>query len=369
MCRRAVVWLALATLGGASAARTQGVPRKDHGARGLLARAESLLADARRADSADRWRAQEQRRARRFDAGDVTLLLPGTVGRAAGRVVVASAAAYLNDLGAVPEVFLRRHVLVTLLATDVDVTLKTEGLLGRATIGIDLPLVPDTLVAGWSVAAAVVRAYEATLDRAWQDWLPTDLSLGWRVAADGPAAVRALMEGDTRAGAKCLEGEVARCRLWLGLDDDPDPFQARYEPGEIRHLVAQREWFYEPERADAEQCVAGSDDACLRFAEGTRFVPRIPAGAAARRSLLRAVRALHGPDALLRALADTSGSLGQRLARVARVPEDSMVAEWRSWVMTEGGQARVTAGVGDALPVLAFVGLLLLAATRGGRWR
>jgi hypothetical protein len=260
-------------------------------------------------------------------------------------------------------------VLFSLLATDVDATLRTEGLVARTRLGIDLPLVPDTLVAGWSVAAAVVRAYEATLDREWQDWLPTDLSLGWRAAADGPAAVRELMEGDTRAGARCLEGDVARCRLWLGLDREPHPFEARYEPGEIRHLVAQRVWFYEPERAAAEQCVAGSDDACLRFAEGTRFVPRIPAGGAARRSLLRSERALHGPDALRRALADTSGSMGQRLARVARIPEDSMVAEWRSWVMTEGGQARVTAGVGDALPALTFVGLLLLAAAKGGRWR
>jgi hypothetical protein len=98
------------------------------------------------------------------------------------------------------------------------------------------------------------------------------------------------------------------------------------------------------------------------------YLPSIPAGPALRSSLLAYVRALPG-DLLVPALADHSGPVGERLRRTAGVTEDSLVRGWRIWLLTGGGQRLVTAGVRDALPALVLSGLLLLSATRGGRWR
>jgi hypothetical protein len=89
----------------------------------------------------------------------------------------------------------------------------------------------------------------------------------------------------------------------------------------------------------------------------------------ARGSLLRAVRVVHGAAALRRALADTSGSVGVRLARASGVSEDSLLAEWRAWLLTGGGGRRVTADFADGVPVALLGALLLLAAARSGRWR
>ena len=107
----------------------------------------------------------------------------------------------------------------------------------------------------------------------------------------------------------------------------------------------------------------------MEFARQSRLVPPAPAGLASRRSLMRAVHALHGSAALRRALADTLGSVGMRLARASGLTEDALVTEWRIWLLRAGGHSRVTAGVVDALPVVIVGALLLFAAARSGRWR
>ena len=57
------------------------------------------------------------------------------------------------------------------------------------------------------------------------------------------------------------------------------------------------------------------------------------------------------------------------MARAAGVPEDSLISEWRSWVLSRGRSERVSAGVGDFASALIFILLLVAMATRSGRWR
>jgi hypothetical protein len=358
--------LALGAVLGSATAEAQGIWSGRVRARALVARAESLETLVARQDSLAKQRRYDDLRARRFDAGNLTVLLPGVVGEDIGRRIAARARSYLDSLGAIPPGFLVSRVVIAYLATGRDSVLRAHGLGGRARIMVDIPVAPDSAAHGWVVAAAVTRAYVETLDPGWRAWLPMDLGLGFMRGRDDAAAVRELAAGDTRVGTGCLGGEPAACRLWLGLDHDADPYSARYTPAEIRVIVGRR--MVEYLGATVQQCVHGSDDACLRYARSGGVSP-VPSGLASVRSVLRAILILHGAEALRHALADTSGAIGQRLSRAAGIGEDSLVSEWRAWLLTGGGRPRVSASAGDALPVLLFGGLLLFAAARSGRWR
>lgn len=369
MCRIVAPLLALTLGAGAPALRAQASRGRIADARAMLARAESLQAQIELRDSLGRRALYRQRLARRFSAGEVTVLLAGAADEAVGTRVAARGWALLDTLGALPRGFLASRVVVASAAAGVDSVLREEGLSSRERVAADFGPRPDTLTGGFVVAITLARAYRATLDATWRNWAPGDLTLGWLEARDGEAARRELLGGEVRVGAKCLEGDIAQCGLWLGLDGEAHPFRMRYGPGELRRIVAGRSWAFEPNWQTARDCVQGSDEACVRFAESGRFVDAIPARVPARGSLLRAVRALHGAAALRRALADTSASVGARLARASGTSTDSLLAEWRAWLLTGGGRRRVTADVADGVPVALFGALLLLAAARSGRWR
>jgi hypothetical protein len=360
---------ALLALGAAGPVRAQTPRGRRPDARALLARAESLQRQLDQRDSLAAHARYRRRLARRFSAGDVTVLLAGPADEMVGEKVAAHARALLDTLGALPRSFVASRVVVAVAAAGVDSVLRAEGLWGRTRVSADLGPEIDTLTGGFVVASVLAQAYRQTLDATWRSWTTADLTLGWMQARDGEAARRELLAGEVRVGARCLEGVIAQCGLWLGLDRDAHPFRTRYGPRELRRVVAGRVWAYEPGWQVARDCVNGLDEACVRFAESGPFVDTVPAHLPSRGSLLRAVRALHGAAVLGRALVDSSGSVGERLARASGVRQDSLLVEWRAWLLTAGGRRRVTADALDGLPVAAFGALLLFAAARSGRWR
>lgn len=336
MFRAAVAVLALWASAGASVALAQtgrepGVP-----AATLLARAESLEARIALEDSAARRAVHRQRLARPFRVGHLTVLLPSSAGDATGRRVAAGAAAYLDSLGAIPDSVIAGQVVVANAAAGVDSVLRAARMDERGLVMVDLPALPDSVADGFVAAAVITHAFWATLDADWRSWAPQDLGLGWTMARDGGAARQELLSGDTRVGERCLEGLAAECRQWLGVDRDTDVYETRYRPDELRRLIARLPG-YEGPRGDAAACLAGLDAACAAFARQTRAIPPVPAGFSSRHSLMQSVRVLHGRAALRRALADSTGSVGGRLARASGVSEDSLVAEWRIWLLTAGG--------------------------------
>ncbi|MGA2382418.1 MAG: hypothetical protein ABSG61_03195 [Gemmatimonadales bacterium] len=361
--------LALALVLGAVAGPAAAQVATDREAVRLLSRAESLQARLERRDSLGRKQRYQERLARRFDAGDVTAILANSVGDATGHRVVAGASAFLSELGAIPPSFISSCVVVAYSATGKDSVLRAEGLIRRARIMADALSSPDTLADGAIVAVVIGRAYRESLDADWKAWLPEDVALVWTMKRDGAAAAQELMAGETDAGARCLAGDVARCRLWLGVDRDPTPYATRYRPAEIRRLLMKQFYGWGRVGGLPAECAAGSDRACLQVVDRGEWLSPVPASPRARAALVREVRALHGAATLRRALTDSSGSVGARLARAVGISEDSLIYEWRSWVLTGGGNARVAAGARDAMPALIFAGLLLLAAARSGRWR
>jgi hypothetical protein len=369
MCKVAAALVGLAVGVGMPGLRAQNPRASVGGARALLARAESLQAQLARRDSLAGRAVYHQHLGRSFSAGDLTVVLAGTADAAVGNRVAARGVALLDTLGALPRGFVASRVVVAQSAAGVDSVLQAEGLSDRRRVEAFFGPRVDTLTAGFAVASALARAYRETLDTMWRSWGPADLALSWMEGRDGVAARRDLLAGGNAVGAQCLEGAVAQCGQWLGLDPEVHPFRVRYRPADLRRILAGRQWQYGPARQVARECVEGSDEACVQYAESGPFVDPVPAGLTARASLLRAVRVLHGASSLRSALADSSGSIGARLARAAGVSEDSLLAEWRTWLLTGGGKRRVSATLADGVPVAFFGALLLLAAARSGRWR
>jgi hypothetical protein len=350
----------------ASAAHAQGPARGIAETRRLLARADSLEAQLAWRDSVARQQTYAVRLARPFEAGPLVTLLPAAVGEETGQRIATGARDALD--GAVPDAFVRTHVVVAAAAAGVDSVLRASGLASRATVTAVVPPRPDSFADGTPVAGALAAAYRETLDTTWRAWLPFVLPVRWTMLRDGRGAVRELMGSDTRTGAECLGGSVVGCRLWLGLDADTNPYRSRYRPDELRRMIASRSFVWSYSTGLVGACTAGSDEACVDAA-ARGLLSAVPAGLESRGSLLTFVRNRRPRGALVEAFADSTGAVGERLARAAGMPEDSLVRAWRIWLLTGGGLPRVTADVRDALPVVLFTGLLLLAAARSGRWR
>ena len=221
------------------------------------------------------------------------------------------------------------------------------------------------------MAREALAAYRASLAAEWRAWLPADFGLK-RPAEGGEARPwQMFTPGESAAGAGCLNGKAAACRAWLGIDRDADPYTTRYTASELRAVFRQG-WYGQSARRNAlayRACLGGSDSSCIAFAHEEGQPEPVPADFIARRSLMRAMRDLHGAPALAAALVDTTGPIGARLARATGVGEDSLVLEWRRRVLGTSGAFESHAGTKEAVPALLFAGVLLLAAAGSGRWR
>lgn len=368
MSERRLVTAAALLLVAAQALAAQQARDPDARTRVLLARADSLNARVEAADSARRAEVAAQRRARLASSGDLTIVVWSSVPTDVGAHLAEGASALLDEFGAIPAGYVRRVVAVQALTVDTAGFLSAPAFRGRRRLLIDWATPSDTSGVSWRIASRVAQGYRRTLHQDWHEWLPGDYGLGWTRERNGEGALRTLADDATFVGRECLAGKADACRLWLGVDRDARPFAVRYRPDELRRLAVEQSWDLRNE-ADYNACQGGANEACVRLAERRPWLSDIPAPDEARRSLIRAVHALHGAPAVAAALTDTAGSVGTRLARASGVSEDSLMAEWRNWTLSRGRTQRVRAGFGDAASVLATTAVLLIAAARSGRWR
>jgi hypothetical protein len=341
--------------------------------RALLARVDSLYRqlEARRERLGQEH--LERARGRLVESGDLAAVVPGQASPEQALRSLDSAAQMLRHFGALPDGFARSVVVVLSNATDTAGALSTPAVNGRRRLrlgGIQWTGVPgggSTLtVPAQGLATAIASGYRDTRDADWRAWLPADLGVApWsRAAAWG--AFGLLARSEWEVGRRCLSGDAAGCRLWLGVDRDSAPYRDRYTAEELRSYV-ERHWKWSAQRSElGRACLGGTASACVEYVGEERHVVfPIPADEASRRGLIQAVRALHGAGALQRAFADTAGSVGQRFARAAGIGEDTLMREWRSWVLTRGGRPEERSLFADGAPALLLAGLFVLLARRG----
>ncbi len=340
--------------------------------RALLARAESLVAQVEARRERQRQEDRERSRARLVESAGLAVVVPGQASPDQVLRSLDSAARFLRGFGGVPDGFARSVVVVLSNATDTAAVLTSPMVQGRQRVRIGGIQRTETahgasvlIVPAVAMATAIATAYRDTRDADWREWLPGNYGVGeWtRNAAGG--AFETLSRGAFAVGARCLDGDVKGCRLWLGVDRDSSRFQARYTANEIREFVGRYGRWEARRSSAAQQCLGGADSACFDYAaEEHHPISPFPADDGGRRSLVRAVGALHGPETIGRALADTAGSVGDRFARASGVSEDSLMREWRYWVLTRGGRPQDRELLADALPSVLLAGLLLAAARR-----
>jgi hypothetical protein len=341
--------------------------------RALLARVDSLYrqVEARRERLVREGR--ERAQGRLVEADGLAALVPGLASPEQALRSLDSAAQMLRRFGGVPDGFARSVVVVLTNATDTAAALSAPTVRERRRVRLGGIQWTDRgegrsvfIVPAQSFAAAIASGYRDTRDAEWRAWLPADLGVApWsRAAAWG--AFQALARNSWEVGRRCLSGDAAGCRLWLGVDRDSAPYRDRYGADELRSWVEARWGWYTQRSAAARSCREGVAGACAEYVgEERHLLPPIPSDEASRRGLIRAVRALHGAGALQRAFADTAGSVGQRFARAAGIGEDSLMREWRSWVLTRGGRPEERSLLADGAPALLLAGLFVLLARRG----
>lgn len=341
--------------------------------RALLARVDSIWRQVEAQAGSERQAARERSRGRLVEAGGLAVVVPGQVPAEEALRSLDTAAAILREFGAIPEGFVRSVVVVAQTATDTDLALATPVARGRKRVPLGAIQLSEAQgggttmsLPGLAVASAVSSAYTQTRDSVWREWLPGDYGLGPWTRSSAWSAFESLTRSPWMVGSQCLAGNMRGCRLWLGVDRDSSPYQSRYEATEIREYLNTYNRWFALGSATGRDCLSGTATACYEFAlEGHHlFISPFPADAAGRRSVVAAVRALHGARAVGRALADSAGGVGERLARAAGIGEDSLLLEWRYWVLTRGGRPQERNLLADAAPAALLAGLLLAAARR-----
>jgi hypothetical protein len=340
--------------------------------RALLARADSLYRQVEARRERLRQSERESARGRLVESGGLAAVVPGQAQPDQALGALDTAGMMLRDYGAVPEGFGRSVVVVFENATDTALALAAPLVRGRRRVpvgGIQFGgptggkaafKVPSLVV-----ASVIAVAYRDTRDADWRAWLPGNYGVGpWDRNASW-SAFEILTRSNWAVGSRCLAGDVSGCRLWLGVDRDSSPYRARYQADELRDYFGRySKWFAERSPAGRD-CLSGAGSACFEYAlEEHHPIPAIPADPTGRKSLVRAVRALHGAKALERALADTAGSVGDRFARSAGIGVDSLMREWRYWVLTRGGRPQDRNLLADAAPAVLLAALLLAVARR-----
>ena len=337
----------------------------------LLARAESLQREQLRLDSAQREQSSQRLRGQIIRSGRLVAVFNRTtspefdarvltrvdsiLAAFGGRIsswrdsVVGVQYAVSDSAGILAAPDLRRRTPVTLNWTSGDSSGQSEAL---------------------SDASLIERRFLASLSSSWKTWLGGDIGVVWTPRWEGERALGALVQPLNTTGSGCLAGSISDCRLWLALDPADRPLAMRYRAADLRAAVRRYRDYNPGKGRDYDSCLAGDDAACVRYAEtGVGLLSEIPSPTVARTSFVRAVWARHGVAAIDRALQDTAGGIGARFAAAAGISEDSLVAEWRAWVLARGRPEPLAATLPQSLAVMFAALVLVFLAARSGRWR
>lgn len=341
---------------------------------------EALLGRARAEQEALRRRsaqALEQARQRMSTgrSGAVLVALPEELADRNVGQIARGVDSVLRALAPIPESAVASIALVAVFG---DLRIISPGIEGRREVEVGVPG-----GGSWPSSALVANAADAAIrslllrDDAWSAWTQRSLEYQW-THRNSRIALNDLLVSPTAAGRQCVAGEAAGCATWLGIDRVDDPVN-RFTGGDVRRLLGVGGYVRTTGQRDPrDDCVSGDDGACLdwqrsqspRTGEPTpvwdaRIHPGTAGGA---RSLLHFVRVRDDPTALVSLLADTTGTVGERLERATGVSAVVLAAEWRAWLFASADRAPVHAGLSEALSAVLGIGLMLVVATRGGRW-
>ncbi|GMR12512.1 MAG: hypothetical protein BMS9Abin29_0701 [Gemmatimonadota bacterium] len=182
-------------------------------------------------------------------------------------------------------------------------------------------------------------------------------------------AYRYLAIQPARSASLCFDGDVDRCVMALGLDEDAS-WEDLYTMEEIRALVTH----FGPARSQGEQqerwsCLTEGDDAaCITVVLDVDPSASIPLPRRVRSSLLRYALEAGGEGAFSRLFSGDDTTISERLEDASGMGVHELVEAWRSRVIAS--RPDVIAGMPLSVAVaLAWIGLMSFLGLRSTRWR
>jgi hypothetical protein len=225
----------------------------------------------------------------------------------------------------------------------------------------------EALSAAWRRQAEV--ALSSDLTPALREWL------GVATRSD-PVTARTLAAGRvdlvlsrSRAAHDCALGTIASCSRALDLVAVNEPAFTLFDERERRDLI---QWYSfvlrlrEPSKY--ARCTAGQQAACdsLIRSMPADVIPR-PVSPAVRLNFVRYALLIGGEGAFDR-LANTEGTVADRVAAAARMPIDSAVTRWQANLMSSASSS-TTMDAATAVSSLFWACLCGALALRSSRWR
>jgi hypothetical protein len=211
-------------------------------------------------------------------------------------------------------------------------------------------------------------------DAALRAWLPALLVPPHDTARERALVYVDLVTSHASISGRCFTGDLAACRIALGLTAVTRPVLDWWTPADRRRLVPIliEEWAIGRTGRDslANACLEhGSDSACVELLETipANALPR-PLGMAARLSLIHVAVERGGPDAYARLLADSAAPMADRMAAAAGLGSDSLLAVWQR-VMAASRPSRVRLPWSAGVVVFGWIAVFAACAIRSTRWR
>ncbi len=219
----------------------------------------------------------------------------------------------------------------------------------------------------------VTGAMHAALDDTVRRWFRTPLRAGPESRGDREGAYLELVTASTTNSRLCVAGDIAGCRQLLGLTPVTDPVVDGLTATQRRATVAARapELRTPGNTVEFDRCVSARDDAAcvarLRELPIEAFAGFL-SSTYLRHTFARAVLEQGQTGAYSRLVASHGHPLDARFATAGKIPADSLVAHWRTDVLsTRPWRTPVTPATASA--TLAWILAFGALALRSTRWR
>ena len=239
---------------------------------------------------------------------------------------------------------------------------------GRVAGGITMPATADAIAESWTGIAS--QRMTAEVGPNFGEWLSNAIPVD-SAATDTWVGVRIdVVTSQFAVSRQCYAGSISACELALGIRGTNDPLRSWFNAAERRGVVL-RDWdALHRTRPDLmTACVMRREDsACVEAGELiSKQALQPPLGTASRQALARLALDLGGAAgfARLRAAPD---SIGAQLAAAAGIPLDSLVARWRTAVVSTAAE-HTTMTPGVAMMSICWVTACGALALRSSRWR
>jgi len=193
-----------------------------------------------------------------------------------------------------------------------------------------------------AVASAIEDYAQATLlslaPPTFREWLAVQLPVDTATDFNWMSVRLQLVTSRASVGHRCYAGDIAACKVTLGLALEPDPVTAWYDASARRGIIHDAQHSAVLDRAASARCLGGSDADCIALIRTSNYLVNVtasPVSPGVHSTLVQQAYASGGPGVLQRLLTNGT-SPAERLSAAAKVPVDTLVAQWLRNVRTRG---------------------------------